>query len=271
MARVLVLFAIIFGSTGCASTAALEDRLVFQPRQYPVGDWTPVAGAEDLSIASSNGIKLHGWFAAAEHPRAVVLFLHGNAGNITICKDVLNLFHDRLNTSVLVFDYRGYGRSDGKPSEAGVMEDARAARRWLAERCGIPEDDVVLVGHSLGGGVAVDLAAKDGARGLVLWNTFTSLPDVGKSFAPLFPIRTVMHNSMNSLAKIPDYRGPLLQTHGEADRIIPYELGSKLFAAANEPKRFVRVSGGGHNDPPSPAFLDALDQFLDFGKTSRKE
>ncbi|HEY2908936.1 MAG TPA: alpha/beta hydrolase [Gemmataceae bacterium] len=248
--------------TGCAPLEKVENRLVYQPAAYPAGDWTPPAGTEDANIASTEGLSLHGWFAAAERPRAVVLFLHGNAGNVTLCKDLLALFPERFNASILAFDYRGYGRSEGSPNESGVLDDARAARRWLAERCGVAESDIVLMGHSLGGGVAVDLAAADGARGLVLWNTFTSLPDVGKSYLPLLPVRTLMHNRLDSLAKIGDYRGPLLQAHGDSDRIVPFALGRRLFAAANEPKQFVTVRDGRHNDPPSREFLDALDRFL---------
>ena len=245
------------------SPMTFEESLIFQPRKFPDGDWTTEPGTEEAWFESSPGAKIHGWFAAPEHPRAVVLYLHGNSGNVTNCKNHVNLFRDRLNASVLVFDYRGFGRSAGLPSETGVLEDARAARRWLAVRCGVPEQDIILVGHSLGGGVAVDLAAKDGTRGLVLWNTFTSLPDVAKRRVPLLPAHLLMRNRLDSLAKIRDYRGPLLQTHGDADRVIPYVLGSQLFAAANEPKQFVPVSKGGHNDPPSREFMVALDQFLE--------
>ena len=112
----------------------------------------------------------------APAPRAVVLYAHGNAGNVAGWAWVLRLFRDRLGCSVLVFDYRGYGRSEGAPDEAGILVDARAARRWLAQRTGVAESEIVLVGTSLGGAVAVDLAAADGARGLVLESTFTSLP-----------------------------------------------------------------------------------------------
>ena len=245
-----------------ASPASFEESLVYQPRHFPDGDWTIPQGAEDAWFESSTGGKLHGWFASPEKPRAVVLFLHGTTGNVTYFKNHIRLFQEKLNVAVLCFDYRGYGRSDGRPSETGVTDDARAARKWLASRCGIPEHDVILVGHSLGGGIATDLAAKDGARGLVLWNTFTSLPDVAKSLFPILPARTLMKNRLDSLSKIGDYHGPLLITHGDADIVIPYEQGEMLFAAANEPKHFVGVPRGGHNDPPSPEFMLALDQFL---------
>lgn len=244
------------------SPMTLEESLVFQPRNYPDGDWAHGPEIEDARFESANGTKLHGWFASPEQPRAVVLFLHGNSGNVTYFRNHLRLFHEKLNCAVLSFDYRGFGRSDGRPTEAGVIDDARAARRWLATRCDVPEADVILVGYSLGGGVAVDLAATDGARGLVLWSTFTSLPDVARSHVPFLPARSLMRNRLDSLAKIGQYHGPLLQTHGDADLVIPFEQGRRLFAAANEPKEFVAVPKGDHTDPPSPEFFAALDHFL---------
>jgi fermentation-respiration switch protein FrsA (DUF1100 family) len=246
---------------GCATGRPLEDTIVFQPRAYPNGDWTPETGIEDAWF-EADGNKLHGWFSEAKQPRAVVLYTHGNAGNISSLRPLLQLYRDKLNASILVFDYRGYGRSEGIPSEEGILVDARAARKWLADRAHVREQDIVLVGHSLGGGVAVDLAAKDGARGLVLESTFTSLPDAAAGQFPLLPYRSLMHNRLDSLSKISNYHGPLLQMHGDADRVIPYDVGRKLFNAANEPKQFVSVPGGGHNGPPSRAYLAALDQFL---------
>jgi uncharacterized protein len=263
MGRVTLLAIVTLVLAGCTmSGRPLEDPIVFQPRAYPNGNWTPGRGVEDAWFDSADGTRLHGWFAEARQPRAVVLYAHGNAGNVTDRQFALELFRDRLSASVLVFDYRGYGRSAGTPSEAGVLADARAARRWLAERTHIRESDIVLVGHSLGGGVAVDLAAKDGARGLILEGTFTSLPDAAACHLPLLPVRHLMRTRLDSAAKIPNYHGPLLQTHGDADRIVPYALGRKLFDAANEPKTFVSVPGGGHNDPPSREYLVALDRFL---------
>jgi fermentation-respiration switch protein FrsA (DUF1100 family) len=237
----------------------LDESIIFQPSRFE--GWTAPPGAEDVWIESTDGAVLHGWFAPAANPRAVVLFCHGNAGNVVSNLETLTLFRDRLNCTVLVFDYRGYGKSKGTPDEDGVLDDADSARRWLAKRCKVGPDDVVLAGHSLGGGVAVHLAARYGARGLVLWNTFSSLPDVAFNLVHL-PVGLLMRTKLDSRAKIGDYHGPLLQTHGDADQVIPYKLGRKLFDAANEPKRFVPIPGGGHNDPPSPQFVAALDEFL---------
>jgi fermentation-respiration switch protein FrsA (DUF1100 family) len=266
-AAVLALTAAGALAAGCAplsrGAAAIENAIAFRPRPFPDGDWSPDRRIEDVWIGSSDGGRLHGWLAEATGPpRAAVLYTHGNGGNVTNRRHVVELFRDRMGATVLVFDYRGYGRSGGRPTEGGVLDDARAARRWLAARAGVREGDIVIAGHSLGGGVAVDLAAKDGARALILEGTFTNLPDVAASHVPLLPVRAVMQTRLDSVAKIPAYRGPLLQVHGDADRIVPYELGRRLFRAANEPKQFVTIPGGNHNDHYAPEYVAALDRFL---------
>ena len=267
-ASTLVLGLLLAGCGSLPHTAksrmTIEETVIFHPRQHPDGDWHPKnLDFEDVWFRSSDGVQLNGWLAEAKNPRAIVLFAEGNAGNLTSRWWVLKLFRDHLNTSVMIFDYRGYGKSEGTPSEVGILLDARAARRFLAEKTGVAEKDIVLVGESLGGGVMVDLAAKDGARGLVLENTFSSLPDVAASHIQHVPFRWLMSTRLDSLSKIRNYSGPLLQTHGDADRVVPFALAQRLFDAANEPKQFVRVPGGGHNDPPSREFVESLDRFLD--------
>jgi fermentation-respiration switch protein FrsA (DUF1100 family) len=240
-----------------------ENSLIYFPSVFPDGDWNPGGFKfEDAWFEASDGVKLHGWYVAHERPRAVVLFAHGNAGNLSHRADIVDDLVKHMGVSVMIFDYRGYGRSSGTPSEAGILADARAARRWLAERAGVREADIVLMGESIGGGVMVDLAAKDGARGLVLENTFSSLPEVAAYHYPWLPAKLLMRTRLNSAAKIRDFHGPLLQIHGDADRIIPLPLGQRLFDAANEPKRLVIIPGGDHNDPRRPAFFKTLDQFL---------
>ena len=244
--------------------ASLVESLLFHPRKYVEAEWpAPDPTIEDVWFTTPEGLRLNGWFTEADRPRAVVLYAEGNAGNIAGRRSVLRLFRERMGASVLIFDYRGYGRSEGSPSEAGILTDARAARRWLAGRAGVAEAEIVLVGHSLGGAVMVDLAARDGARGLVLENTFSSVHDAAAPHLPPWVVRLLPESRLDSLAKIGDYKGPLLQTHGDADDVIPFELGRRLFDRANEPKRFVRIPRGGHNDPPKPRYVDALTQFLD--------
>jgi uncharacterized protein len=238
-----------------------EESLVFFPDRQPLASWD-LPGVERARFQAADGTALHGWYFPHPSPRVVVLFACGNAGNISYRAERLLDFCQRQRVSLLAFDYRGYGLSEGKPNESGVLMDARAARKWLSDRAGVRERDIVLLGESLGGGVMVDLASRDGARGLILERTFTSLPDVAALHFPFVPVRLLMRNRLDSLSKITDYNGPLLIGHGDVDEIIPYELGRRLFEAANEPKWFVTLSHVGHNDPLPPEWDDAIDEFL---------
>ncbi len=241
-----------------------ENSLIFLPAKYPIGDWSPDLPVEDADFVAADGTRLHGWYLHHERPRAVILHAHGNAGNLTHRLDVMQRIHSQADASVMLFDYRGYGRSQGSPSERGVLEDARAARDWLAQRAGIGTDEVVLMGRSLGGAVAVDLAVDGGARALVLESTFTSLPDVAAVHYPWVPVRLLLRTRLDSLAKIARYDGPLLMSHGEADEIVPFELGKQLFdRAATGDKRLLTIRQRGHNDPQPDWYYDELEAFLE--------
>ena len=243
----------------------LEDKMIFFPVAYPEGDWNPAGLTfEDAHFTADDGTKLHGWFVPHASPRAVMLFSHGNAGNLSGRAEMLQVLHDRFGVAVMIYDYRGYGRSEGRPSEPGILQDARAARKWLAQRTGLAEADIVQLGRSLGSGVAVDLAVADGAAGLILEAPFTSMPDVAALHFPWLPVRRLMKVQLDSQAKIADYDGPVLIVHGTADEIIPYRLGRQLFDAAGEPKQFLSLEGMGHNDPfyASPAYGEGWDRFL---------
>jgi uncharacterized protein len=241
----------------------LEESLIFFPSKFPDGDWRPRGlSFEDADFKAADGTKLHGWYVPHEKPAAAIIFCHGNAGNITHRVNILQRLHDDVGASVLIFDYRGYGRSEGKPNEAGVLSDARAARAWLAKREKIPEKDIILMGESIGGTVAVDLAAKDGAKGLVLISTFTSVPDVAAHHYPIIPVRLLMRTRLDAVGQIANFKGPLLQMHGQADTIVPFQLGRRLFEAANEPKQFLAFPNYEHNDFPPNEFFAALRQFL---------
>jgi fermentation-respiration switch protein FrsA (DUF1100 family) len=241
-----------------------EESLIFFPMRYPEGEWQPLGlPFEDARFQADDGVRLHGWYAACDEPRAVVLFCHGNAGNVTHRAETMRVLREVAGVSVLVFDYRGYGRSEGKPNEPGLLADARAARAWLAQRAGIPEPQIVVVGRSVGGAVAVDLAAREGARALILESTFTSVPEMAAYHYPWLPVGRLLRNRFDSLAKIVDYHGPLLQSHGDADTIVPYRFGQRLFEAASEPKKFITLPGGDHNDPQDREYYAALIEFLD--------
>jgi uncharacterized protein len=271
MKRILIRLTVplSFVVAGCASTddsptatSKLVDSALFHPDAYPVGKWKKDdLNVEDAWFVTPEGVKLNGWYTEAKNPRAVVLYAEGNGGNITNRRALLELYREKLNASILIFDYEGYGRSEGTPSQAAILADARAARSWLADRALVDEKDIVLVGNSLGGAVAVDLAATSGARGLVLENTFASLAELTQShFGHL--AGKLVSSQLDSISKIADYKGPLLQTHGDHDKTVPFAQGKRLFEAANEPKKFVAIPKGGHDDEPSDDYIAELDKFL---------
>ena len=241
----------------------LERSLIYQPSDWPVDFVLPKnAPLEEAWFTAQDGTKIHGIFADHPNPRGVALVCHGNAGNVADRLGSLAILNQSHQLSVLMFDYRGYGKSEGKPDEQGLYMDARAARRWLAERTGCRESDIIVMGRSLGGAVAVDLAAKDGAKALVLASTFTSMPEVAKQHARLLPTGLMMTQRLDSVSKIRNYSGPLLQSHGRDDRLISIEIGRQLHSAAPGKKRFIEVEGG-HNAPQSPEYRQALDELLD--------
>ena len=193
-----------------------------------------------------------------------MLYCHGNGGNVAYWADAGKVLHDRVGVSVLLFDYRGYGRSEGEPCEAGVLADARAARTWLARREGIAEQPIVLDGplawrSRCGRFGRCRRCAGPGARKHVHLDSRRGADHVSAAAGSRF----LMQTQFNSLRKIADYHGPLLQSHGTADRLIPYAIGRRLFDAANQPKQFVPIPGGDHNDPQNDEYYGHLSAFLD--------
>jgi fermentation-respiration switch protein FrsA (DUF1100 family) len=242
----------------------LEESLIFPAPKHPIGDWTPAGlEQEEVYFTAEDGVKLHGWYVAPPQPRAYVLFCHGNGENVAFAPEYLEYLRDELNVAVFAFDYRGYGRSEGSPSEAGVLADGRAAQAWLAKRANIAPADVVLWGRSLGGAVAVNLAAEHGARGLIVERTFTSLPDVAAAHYSWAPVRLLMRTRLDAYGCINRYRGPLLQSHGTADSLVPFAIGRRLFEAHQGEKEFLSLDGHEHNDPPCDQWHAAIDRFLD--------
>jgi uncharacterized protein len=220
---------------------------------------------EDVSFKASDGAELNGWFfpAAANSPRArfVVVLCHGNAGNISHRLDTcVALLATGVN--VFVFDYRGYGRSQGRPSEEGTYRDAQAAYQWLRQK-GFPATNIIAFGESLGGGVAAELAAREPIGGLVLQSTFTSIPDMGADLFPWLPVRWLGTIRYDTRSKLPHLKVPVLVMHSPADDLIGFQHGQRNFAAANEPKLFWELKGD-HNDPLADAkhFLAGVERFL---------
>lgn len=219
-----------------------------------------------LQLTTADGETLDGWFVPADakrEARGLVIFLHGNAGNIGHRLDYLRMFHD-LGLATLIIDYRGYGRSSGSPSEDGTYLDAAAAWRHATQVLGFPAGRIVLFGESLGGGVAAQLAATNRPAALVLASTFTSVPDMGADLYPLLPIRLLARIRYDTLARLPQIACPLLVIHSRNDDIIPYTHGHRLFEAAGQPKQFLETEGG-HNEGfvfERDAWIRRLDQFL---------
>jgi uncharacterized protein len=242
----------------------LENLLVYPAPRYPDGDWQATwLEHEDVYFPSADGTQLHGWFVEHPRPKAVILYCHGNGTHVAFHAEFLAWMRNEFQVSIFAFDYRGYGRSAGTPSEKGILEDAEAAQEWLARRAGIQKQDIVLMGRSLGGGIAMHLAAEHGARGVILQSTFTSLPDAAAHQYPWAPIRLLMRNRYDSLTRLNRYSGPLFISHGTADSIIPFAHGQKLFAAATGPKEFFEIAGGDHNDAEPEHYIPALRKFLD--------
>lgn len=240
----------------------LDERFLFQPWGADWGNYHPRnLQFEDVYFRAEDGARLHGWYCPCENPRAYVLFAHGNGGNITVWTERMRELQGDYNVSVFIFDYRGYGKSQGRATVAGALQDARAAARWLAKKAGIEESDLVLMGQSLGGAIAVQLAAEIAPQGLILESTFSSFRDVADHHAK-WASWLVPKQKLDSVQQIGKYRGPLLQCHGDQDSVVPYALGKKLFEAANDPKTFVPMEGGDHNTPLTRTYRWKLDDFF---------
>jgi fermentation-respiration switch protein FrsA (DUF1100 family) len=243
---------------------SFADRLIFQPT--PGVDITPaqlgIAG-EEVFLRTEDGVRIHAFWLPTPGATRAILFLHGNAGNASHrLPNAAQLA--ALDTHVLLADYRGYGRSEGRPSEGGVYADARAALAHLTDERGVPEQRVIVFGRSLGGGVAVDLARGRPLAGLILESTFTSLTDVAR--ASFGPLAGVLGRRFDSASKVDALRCPLLFFHGDRDAIVPHALGRRLFQQAPQPKAFETLQGAGHNDTVEVGgkpYFERIRRFLD--------
>jgi pimeloyl-ACP methyl ester carboxylesterase len=262
---------------------AFEDKLIYFPSKYPDGFWDVdnipsregeiVPKVEDCYFETSDGLRLHAWFCvphrkgggalAPVHTETVLLWFHGNAGNITYRYDMIRGMME-LPIEVFIIDYRGYGRSEGKPTERGLYLDARAAWEYLTSTRGIPAERIIIFGKSLGGAPAIDLATQVEPAGLIVQSSFTSASDVAAAVLPFFPM-VFLHTKMDSINKIASVHCPKLFIHSPADEVIPYKLGRRLYEAAPEPKEFYEVKGASHNSTyivGGKPYFDAIRRFV---------
>jgi len=247
----------------CMVLAFLENSMVYFPAPWTAfDDLQPDDALQDHFFTNADGNKLHALVHKTENAKGHLLYLHGNAGHIGHRAEILRHLATAHQFTVMGVDYRGYGKSEGQPNEEGLYQDGEAALLELAKISNIKTEDVVILGRSLGGSVASHLAKHHQPKALVLESTFTTMPDVAQTIYPFLPVKLLMQNKYPSIDNIKDYQGPVLISHGNRDEIVPYALGQELFAAANEPKEFITIRGGGHNDAYSADYARALQEFL---------
>lgn len=273
-AAALAILAIITAAAALAimDRLMLDSQLVF----FPARDITQTPADvglhyEDVRFTAADGARLHGWFvpAAGDESADTLLWFHGNAGNIGDRADNLLLLSRRLSVNVFIFDYRGYGNSDGKPSERGLYADGEAALAYLRARGDVDMSRLTLFGRSLGCAVAVEIATRHPVKSVILESPFTSIDAMARrmrgGLASLIPTSWVVRSKFDSLSKIDNVHSPIMLLHGDRDDIVPIEMAHELFAAANAPKRFYPIHGAGHNDTVligGDAYFDALKEFI---------
>ena len=241
-----------------------QGRLIYYPTQTL--DATPTEidlPYEDVRFKGDDGLALSGWFIPAAGDRGTILFCHGNAGNISHRLDSIAIFH-RLGMNTFIFDYRGYGKSDGRPGEEGTYRDALAAWRFLVDKRHMTPDQIVIFGRSLGGAVAAWLAEKHTPGALILESSFTSIRDIASDLYPFLPVRYITRFGYHTARNIETVRCPVMIAHSRDDDIIPFAHGERIFEAAKEPKQFLEMRGS-HNDGfivTGTAYVDGLDAFL---------
>ena len=239
---VVALFAVLLA--GC------ENSLIYHPVKYPDGLWDtskmplPI---QDVWFEAEDGVKLHGWYVPRDGAVATLLFFHGNAGNITNrLENVFFLHH--LNLNVFIFDYRGYGRSEGDPSEKGIQLDSQAAYDTLLTQPGVKVPSLFIFGRSLGGAFASYTASQNPAAGLILESAFTNADEMADKMFPILPVGWFISSELNTQAHVAHLSMPKLFIHGTRDTLIPFAMGRELYNSAAEPKEFFQIVGAGHNN-----------------------
>ncbi len=242
----------------------LESWLLYHPYRAEHG-WAPPGelAVEDVWLQARTGERIHAWWCPTPKHDWVLLYCHGNAGNLSFRRELIRHWQRELNASVLIFDYPGFGKSAGKPTEAGCYAAAHAAYDWLTTVQQVPAGELVLYGKSLGGAMAVELAVSRPHAALVIQSSFTSLPDLGQEMFFFLPVRWLVRSRYDSRARLEHYTGPLFVGHGDQDDLIPCRHGERLYAACPSPtKQFFCLDACGHNDVGTRDFYAAVKQFL---------
>lgn len=228
---------------------AFERQLIYFPHRTLELLPSDVGMRFEEERLDADGAQIHAWWLPVDGARLTVFVCHGNAGNISHRLERASLMQQRLQTNVLLFDYRGYGRSTGSPDEEGTYRDARAAYGYLVEKKGIAPARLVLFGESLGAAIAVQLALEKPAAAIVLESAFASIPEMARAAYPFLPpVGPLIRTRYETIAKVPRLRIPLLVLHGARDTIVPLRQGQRVFDAAPGPKRFFAIPEAGHND-----------------------
>ncbi|WP_018862356.1 MULTISPECIES: alpha/beta hydrolase [unclassified Thioalkalivibrio] len=243
-----------------------QDRLIYMPSSNVIGNPSNIGlEYEDVALETEDGVQLHGWYLPGPADDApVLLFLHGNAGNIGHRLESLEQFH-HLGLAVLIIDYRGYGQSQGRPDEEGTHQDARAAWNWLREHLEYEPDEIVLFGRSLGAAVAARLAETKNPAAVILEAAFTSAADLGAEIYPWLPVRALIRHEYDVLGRVGAIEAPLLLAHARDDEIVPFAHSERLLEASGDGARLMKMDGG-HNDAfraTGPRYTEGLREFLE--------
>jgi len=263
MAGMIVLFLALYG----VFLVSCERRIIYHPHKYPEGNWNSSSSSvsrEDVHFTASDGVRLHGWYIPSAGAKATLLWFHGNAGNITHRLGNIEMLKP-LNLNIFIFDYRGYGKSEGEPDEKGIYSDSQAAYDWLVKVKNILPGEIILFGRSLGGICAVEVASGNSAAGLILESVFPSAGKMAEKIFPVLPLGGAIKSRFDAISKVPDLKLPKLFIHGTQDEIVPYKLGRELFSVAADPKEFYDIQGAGHNDTfliGGAGYFNALGQFI---------
>lgn len=224
-----------------------QSRYIYFPDRSLLADPSSIGlQFESVYFEAADGIKLSGWFIPSDSARGVLLFCHGNAGNISHRLESIQIFH-QLGLDVFIFDYRGYGQSEGKPTETGTYQDAAAAWRYLVEERKLASTDIVVFGRSLGGAIASWLAQQHTPRALIVESSFTSIPDIAATLYRYLPVRQLLRFDYNTAEYLSRVNCPVLVVHSRNDEMMPFSHGQRLFEVAGEPKQFLEISGT-HNE-----------------------